>query len=311
MRVFVTGATGYIGSAVVSCLVRAGHEVVGLVRRADQEPALRASGAVAVPGDLKSPASWTRVAAECHAAVHAAFDRTDGPAADARAVEALLDAMRDGRSQRTFVYTSGVWVLGDTGIEPADESRPVSPAALVAWRPAQERRVLEAGGTKLASAVIRAGIVFGGRGGMVQDFFDTARRDGAAVYPGDGANRWSLVHRDDLAELCRRALERRSRGVFHGVDGHPVPVAQIARACSEAAGRGGAVRSVPLAEARQKLGAYADALALDQAVVSSRAPEVGWRPLRPAFPQAAALALAEREAPPAPVGDVARQPGLA
>ncbi len=124
-------------------------------------------------------------------------------AADHAAVETLLDAARQAR-EGTLVYTSGCWVLGNTGDVPADERAPTANAAeLVAWRPAHERKVLDAAGDRLATAVIRPGIVYGGRGGILAGMFESAVEGGAAEFIGDGDNRWSLVHREDLAELYR------------------------------------------------------------------------------------------------------------
>ncbi|HWP34947.1 MAG TPA: NAD-dependent epimerase/dehydratase family protein, partial [Thermodesulfobacteriota bacterium] len=212
----------------------------------------------------------------------------------ARAVEALLNAARASGRPRVVVYTSGVWVLGHTGDRPADETAPTDrPASLVAWRPGHERLVLEAATDALATAVIRPGLVYGGTRGLVSELFASAVRTGAARYVGDGRNRWSLVHRADLAQLYRLVLERGGRGVFHGVDGVPVRVADAARAASEAAGRGGATQSQAVEEARRELGPLVEGLLLDQVVVARRSAELGWQPTRRSFLESAAAAYAE------------------
>ena len=122
--------------------------------------------------------------------------------------------------------------------------------------------------------------------GWSRCFFESAAREGAARYMGDGRNRWSLVHREDLARLYLLVAEKRAGGIFHGVDGRPLPMAEVARAASAPAGAGD-VRPVPLEEAREELGAMADALLLDQALIGRRSAEIGWQPSRRDFVPAA------------------------
>lgn len=294
MRVFVTGGTGYIGSAVVRELARAGHQVTGLVRSRERRAALERLGASAVEGTLATPDAWRDAAAGHEALVHMAFDYSSGPATDRSAVEGVLGAAARGGT-RVVVYTSGVWVLGDTGEAGVDESASTShPAAGVAWRPAHERMVLDAATDRLATAVIRPGLVYGGQGGlMAMLLFGPAVTEGAALTIGEGRNHWPFVHREDLAVLYRLTVEKAARGVVHGVDNVPVRQADAARAASEAAGKGGKLRAMPLEEARARWGAMADALAMNQVVRTRRAAELGWRPAHPPFPAAAKAAFSE------------------
>lgn len=285
MRVFITGGTGYVGSAIVRALVQAGHKVTGLVRSVEKEVVLRGLGAIPVRGDLKEPSTYRGIAVEHDAAIHAGFEYSEKAVeADKVAIETLLAAAKAGGGLRGVAYTSGVWVLGNTGDRPADEGASTAGAApIVAWRPPHERLVLDAGRGNLATAVIRPGMVYGGKGGLVTQFFSSATKEGAAAYVGPGTNRWSLVHRDDLAQLYRLAIEKRARGVLHGVDGAPVTVADAARAASHAAGKGGATRSIPLEEARKQMGPMADALCLDQVVATRRSAELEWKPKHGSF----------------------------
>lgn len=284
MNIFVTGATGYIGHAVVAELAGAGHGVTGLVRSDEKAEQVRRLGARALVGDIARPDTYRDQAAAHDALVHTAFDIGPGAvAADRTAIETLIAAARAG-SARSLVYTSGIWVLGATGDAPAFEDAPTDhPAALVTWRVEHERLALEAGDDRLATVVVRPGIVYGGRGGLLGAHFESAEKEGAATYVGDGANRVPMIHVEDLARLYRLIVERHAAGVFHAVDGHGPLLAQVAEAASRAAGRGGATRSIPLAEARKTLGPFADALALDQLVQSRRAVELGWRPQHPSF----------------------------
>ena len=294
MRIFVTGATGYIGQAVAGELTAAGHTVTGLARNEEKAAALRRLGVQAVVGDLKDPATYRAAAAAHEALVHTAFESSpEAVAGDRTALETLIAAAAAGEAG-SLVYTSGIWVLGDTGGKAAFEDSPTDhPAALVAWRTGHEQMVLAAATDRLATAVVRPGIVYGGRGGLTGDYFQSAEREGAAKHVGDGSNRIPLIHVEDLARLYRAVVERHARGIFHAVDGVAVSLSEVARAASEAAGRQGATREIPLSEARQKLGPYADALALDQIVESRRTAELGWHPLHPSFVAEAGKAYQE------------------
>ncbi len=295
LRVFVTGATGYLGSAIVRELVAAGHEVTGMTRWAEKTLDVKDLGARAVVGDIKSSDTFRRVAAKHDVLIHVAAEGSKETAmADRGAVDALLWAARQherekGEPPRCVIYTSGCWILGETGDGPADEDAPIDhPAKLVAWRPAHERQVLEAATEDVATAVIRPGMVYGGGRGLISALFAAAERDGAAEIVGDGTNRWSPVHVGDVARLYRLVAEARARGIFHCTEGAGTPVIELARAASRAAGREGAVRHVPLDEARETMGPLADALALDQVIVSNRSErELGWRHEHPRFVESA------------------------
>ncbi len=292
MRIFVTGATGYVGEAIVQALVRAGHDVTGLSRSPEKDARLARLGARPARGELGKLGALAGVLREQDGLVHAGIDYGLGPPADREAIEAMLGAARAVRRPTVLVYTSGVWVLGDRPT-PANEATPTDrPAAASAWRPAHERLVLDAATGELATAAIRPGMVYGERRGLVSPWFESAARDGAAAFVGTGEQRWALVHREDLAELYRLVLEKRGRGVFHGVDGASPKVAEAARAASEAAGKG-AVRSIPVAEARKTFGPVADALAMDQVVISARSGELGWMPRHPPFVKDAPSAFRE------------------
>lgn len=293
MRIFVTGASGYVGSAVVRAFVQAGHTVTGLYHSDGNGRVVQALGAAPVQGDLAHPSAWISALPEHDVYVHCAFDYEHPAESDRAGIDALLAAARDSIENRQAIYTSGCWVLGDTGEEPVDEDAPLHPAEAVAWRPAHEEQVLGSADETLAAAVVRPGMVYGERRGLVSRFFETATEDGAAVYVGDGSNRWSLVHRDDLGRLYVRIAEHHTGGVFHGVDGRPVRVEAAAAAASRAAGAAGRVRSLPLAEARKEMGLTADAMTLDQALVTARADGVGWTVRNPSFPEAVDAAWEE------------------
>lgn len=276
MRVFLTGATGYIGTAVLDALVRAGHEVTALVRRPAAAERLRDKAARCVLGDLSSWAAFRHHAQGHEAYVHTAFEPSArGAEIDAEAVEALLDLARDAQAE-AFVYTSGVWVLGHT--QGADESAPVNPTPLVAFRPAVEQRVLSAGSGRLRTSVIRPGIVFGGGRGIIGDLLRDAE-NGIMRVVGTGENHWPLVYDRDLADLYARLVgNAQASGIYHATDDSPERVSDVVNAIADCASQRPDIRYMPYAEARSKLGAYADAITLDQVVNSVRARDVGWQP---------------------------------
>src|SRR6185295_1599144 len=274
MQVFLTGGTGYVGSAVAAALVRAGHAVTALNRSPEKDRTLLHLGVAPVRGDLGDPSTYERVAALHDTLVHIGFEDAD---TDLIALETLIGAAR-ADSGRQLVYTSGTWVLGDTRGQVAYEHTPVrAPARIVAWRGEHEQLVLLAADEGVTPSVIRPGLVYGGKGGLLTPYFASAAETGAASYVGDGQNHLSMVYREDLAQLYRLVVERRGWGIFHGVDGVPLIVQEVARAASEVAGAAGATRSVP---AR---GDVAEALCLDQKVGTRRAGELGWRPRFPSF----------------------------
>jgi nucleoside-diphosphate-sugar epimerase len=278
MQVFLTGATGYIGSAVAESLTKAGYAVVGLARSDDQARLLAAKGLGAHRGDLRDPASLAEGARHADAVVHMALAAaTDAGEVDRAAVEAIVAAL--SQFNRPFVYTSGCWVVGNTGDKVADEDTPVAPTPLVAWRPANERLVLDAARHGVQGIVLRPAMVYGRGGGLVTAFVQSAREHGAARVIGNGENRWTFVHLDDLADLYVRALQAAAGTLLFAAHGAAVRVREVAEAASRAAGAEGKVETVPIEEARKTMGSFADALALDQQISGERAQRVlGWRP---------------------------------
>lgn len=278
MQVFLTGATGYIGGAVAEALSQAGHAVVGLARSDDQARLLAAKGLGAHRGDLRDTESLAEGARNADAVIHAALaPAADAGQVDGAAVEAIIGAL--GQFNRPFIYTSGCWVVGNTGDKIADEDTPLAPTPLVAWRPASEHLVLAAARHGVQGIVLRPAMVYGRRGGLVASFVQTAREHGAARVIGEGWNRWTFVHLDDLADLYVRALRAAAGTLLFAAHGAAVRVLDVAEAASRAAGAEGRVHSVPLEEARKTMGPFADALALDQQISGARAQQtLGWRP---------------------------------
>lgn len=275
MRVFLTGGTGYVGSAVLESLVRGGHQVDALVRHSEAAARVQARGANPVLGDLLQSAAWRDAAAAADGAIHAATEY--GPRVreiDAAAIDALTTLPR---SKRFLIYTSGIWVLGPAP-SPIDETAPLNPIEIVAWRPAHEKRVLDAASAGFRAIVVRPGVVYGGSRGIVGDVLKDAANSLVRIV-GRGDNHWPLIYDRDLGELYARLVNTpEASGVYHATDGGAETVNEIVAALAEHAPTEPSIRHVPLAEARKKMGPYADALALDQIVRSPRARALGWAP---------------------------------
>jgi nucleoside-diphosphate-sugar epimerase len=282
MRTFLTGATGYIGSAVLDTLLRNRHEVTALVRDPEKAERLRLRGVHAVVGELSVPKTYAQAAEASDAIIHTALDRSKRAVeVDRQAIDALLGAAirHAARGQPvSVVYTSGVWVLGNT-VGQATEEAPLRPTPHAAWRPDHEKLVLDAGrGRTLRTSVIRPGIVYGGARGIIGDLLKDAA-NGLVRVIGDGRNHWACVYDRDLADLyVRVAAGPEASGIFHATDEADERVGDIVAEVARQAKMQPDIRNVPIEEARAKLGAYADALALNQIVRSARAKALGWAP---------------------------------
>jgi nucleoside-diphosphate-sugar epimerase len=283
MRIFVTGATGFIGSAVVSELVNAGDQVLGLARSDKGAASLAAAGADVLRGSLEDLGSLRSGAANSDGVIHTAFihdflNYAASAEADRRAIETLGTALAG--SDRPFVVTSGTLLLrreSSLAME-KDEADPNFP------------RKSEAAGLALASRGVRVSVVRlppsvhgDGDHGFVPRLFAIAREKGISAYVGDGLNHWPAVHRLDAARLYRLALEKGSAGSrYHGVADEGVLFRDIAQAI-------GRHLNVPLVskspgEAADHFGWISHFVSIDCPASSAQTQEqLGWRPTHPSL----------------------------
>jgi nucleoside-diphosphate-sugar epimerase len=241
MRVFVTGASGWIGSATVPELLAAGHEVTGLARTEESAAALRAAGVSPHPGSLDDLESLRTGAAVADAVIHLAFkhDFSDYTAAghtERAATETLLDELAG--SDRPFLFASGIAMLPPGRIATEDDASPYSGPD--APRGGAETLALASASRRIRPVALRFAPTVHGRGdhGFTAFLARTARAKGVAGYIGDGANHWPAVHRSDAGRLVARALDAAPAGggVVHAVGEEGIPTRAIAEALGTAIG---------------------------------------------------------------------------
>jgi nucleoside-diphosphate-sugar epimerase len=278
--VFVTGATGYLGGAIAARLARSGYEVRGLVRDLGRASTIAAAGVEPVVGDLGALEGLLAELETGDAVVHAAYDASDPPRLDQRALEAFRTAAQEGRIRR-LLYTSGIWVHGDTGGRVVDESSPLDPAQTVRWRPAHEEIALGLASQGVQALVLRPAMVYGRAGGTLGDWFREACEKGTVHYPGDGRQRWGMVHVDDVAEAYRLAFEQGPRDERYLLaDESRFTVRELAEAAARAAGA--RAQSVDATEVRRTLAGTAQLM--DQQFSAAKARrELGWAPRHTSF----------------------------
>lgn len=289
MQVFVTGASGHIGSALVPELIQAGHKVVGLARSDSSAAAVAALGADVHRGDLDDPESLREAASAADAVAHLAFkhdamrvgDLAGAAAADLRAVEVLGDALAG--TGKPLVIASGTGLLALAGLAGVGTEADVLPGGI---RADAENAVVALADRGVRSSVVRLPPTVHSsldRHGFIPALVAIARDKEVSAYVGDGSNRWPAGHTLDVARLFRLALEAAPAGTrLHAVADEGVPFREIA----EVIGRhlGLPVVSVSPDQAQAHFGFLGPFVSLDNPTSSRRTQELlDWRPTHPSL----------------------------
>lgn len=279
MRIFVTGATGFIGSAVVRELITARHSVIGLARSEAGAKTLIAAGAEVLRGDLEDLESLRSGAAKSDAVIHTAFIHDfskfkENCEIDKRAIEALGAALAG--SARPLLVTSGLALVA-AGRTATEEDVP--PPTSASYPRASEETAMALLDRGVRASVVRLPQVHDRvKQGLVTYLINIARQKGVSAYTGDGRNRWAAVHVLDAARLYRLALEKDDAGgKYHAVAEEGVPVREIA----EAIGRGLKLPTMSLFAERagEHFGALGTFAGLDLAASSTLTQKrLGWQP---------------------------------
>jgi nucleoside-diphosphate-sugar epimerase len=289
VRVFVTGATGYIGSAVVRELLEAGHQVVGLARSDTAAAALSAAGVDAHRGDLEDLDSLRAGAVAADGVIFAAnkhvsetTDSTVRAKVELNAVEAIGSELEG--TGKPFAVTSGV--IGRTPGRLLTEETPDDPNTITALRLPVEKSVIAMGERGVRSSSIRLAPTVHGHGdtrGFISALIGIARATGGSAFVGDGSNRWPSVHRRDAAALYRLAVESAPAGTrLHAVAEEGVPFRDIA----EAIGRQLKLPAVSVTaeEASRHFSFLAPFVSIDNPTSNALTRErLGWKPEAPAL----------------------------
>jgi nucleoside-diphosphate-sugar epimerase len=285
MRVFVTGASGHLASAIVPELVAAGHDVTGLARSDQAAAAVTALGATAHRGDLDDLDGLTKAAAGSDGVVHLAFKhdemRTGNFAAAIAAELAVVRALGDGLAGtgKPLVGSSGTLMLAHLGRPGTEED-----AAVPGGRGDAEIAMLGLAEQDVRSSVVRIPPITHStldRHGFARTLIAIARQTGVAGYPGDGANRWPAGHTLDVGHLYRLALENAPAGTrWHAAGDEGIPMRQIAQSISDHLGI--PTESIPADRLEAHFGFLAGLIALDNptSTVTTRR-VLGWEPTHP------------------------------
>ena len=276
-NVLVLGGTGSIGGGVAQSLSSRGHHVTCLARSQQSESVLRESNFNILKGDIRKPELWIEKAANFDAVIQAAITWSDDMGkVDSHLIDLLLDALSTSDSRKTLIYTGGCWLYGETGDKPATEHSPYCAIPDFSWGSDTGYRILEHPGVR--GMVVHPAMVYERDGGVLEAMLCDVHHNGRVQILGSAETTWTMIHRDDLAELYCLVLEKGKNGENYNAAGiEAIKVERLARTLTKRFGLTSDPQVMPIDEAVSKFGSWAIGYALSQKMSSQKAhTELGW-----------------------------------
>jgi len=277
LKVFITGATGYIGFNVAKKFRANGHVVYGLTRNENKKDKLFGAEIIPVIGNMSNPHSFLPAAEKSDLIIHAAADYSDKSVELDNNLVDVICSIQNGGKKKTFIYTSGCWVYGNTdGV--ADENAKLKPAKKVEWRHDVEEKVINS--DNVNGIVIRPGCVYGQGGSLTNIWFNQAVNENKLNVIGNGKNRWAMIHVEDLAEFYYKAYKSNCfKEYFNAVDNSHLSINEMVEAIAEVTRYSGEIDYYSVEEGEKILGLLAEPLAFDQQLDNTKAKEkLNWHP---------------------------------
>ena len=284
MKVFITGATGYIGFNVAKVFRNEGYKVYGLTRSGKNAKKLERNEIIPVLGSMQSPNSYRRELEDSNIIIHAAADyNANFSELDKTTVKELINGIKVTGEVKKLIYTSGTWVYGNTADKIINEKNTPNPIKVVNWRPEIDDIVIS--NPYINGVVIRPGCVYGMNGGMTNDWFDSIEKNNEINIVGDGSNHWPMVHAVDLANAYLLAAQKNVSGeIFNVVEENVPSINEIISEIKSITKFEGNLNYISLDKALHIMGDFAEALAIDQRFDPSKAKNIlNWSPKHAGF----------------------------
>ena len=284
MKVFITGATGYIGFNIAQTFRNAGYQVFGLTRSNENAVKLRKNEIIPVLGSMQSPNSYMKAIEDSDIIIHAAADyNANFSELDKTTVKEIINGIKRTGEIKKFIYTSGTWVYGNTMDKIINEKNAANPIKIVNWRPEIDEIVIS--NPYINGVVMRPGCVYGIKGGMTNDWFESIENHNEINIVGDGSNHWPMVHAMDLANAYLLAAQTNVGGeIFNIAEEASSSINKIILGIKELINFKGKINYVPLKKAIEGMGDFAEALAIDQRFDTAKAKNIlNWSPNHSGF----------------------------
>ncbi len=278
-HVLILGATGFIGSAVANELIHRGHIVTGLARSDDSEQKLRTASINVLRGDIRKPQEWVEQVKNYDAIIQTAITwDNDMAEVDQHLIRSIIKVLTACDVKKTLIYTGGCWAYGNTGLMPATEESPYDPTPEFSWMVDLAKEVDQQG--NLYWNVVHPAMVYQGDDGVLETFIEDAKNSRRIRIIGDEQTCWTMVDREDLAELYALVLEQgENRHHYNGASVESVNLTVIASALARRFNITDNPEYLTIEQALPEWGDLANGYALSQAMSSEKAiKQLGWQP---------------------------------